>query len=65
MLTLIRGGKILDPGNIDGMEIYLSKMQKLRTSLYYKGDNPSDAFSGLSIDKVIDATGENGRSGSY
>ena len=56
MLTLIKGGRILDPGNIDGIGDILVEDTRIKRIALYKGSAPPDDFLELTPDKIIDAT---------
>lgn len=67
MLTLIRGGRIVDPGNLDGVMdllVWDGKIIEIRKKGEKKGSSPAagDAISvngkKLSIDQVFDAKGK-------
>ncbi|MDF1591314.1 MAG: dihydroorotase [Desulfobacterales bacterium] len=67
MLTLIKGGRVVDPGNLDGvMDLLVSdgKIIEIRKKGEKKGSSPADgdhAFLNgekLPIDQVFDATGK-------
>jgi len=58
MSTLIKGGKILDPGNIDAMGDILVDGDRIR-KIYCCGDGkPATSSSEAKPDKIIDASGK-------
>ena len=58
MLTLIKNGRILDPGNDDGRGDILVEDTKIKQVIIYEGEASSAAFPDLKPDKVIDASGK-------
>jgi dihydroorotase len=58
MLTLIKDGRIIDPGNIDGTGDILVEDRKIKKVTLHKGGAPSADSPDLKPDKTIDAAGK-------
>jgi dihydroorotase len=67
MLMLIRGGRIIDPGNIDGIvDIFVENDKIVEIRKHFKADDPGGQETGLELegdrakqaDRIIDASGK-------
>ena len=58
MLTLIKGGRILDPGNVDGIGDILVDGNIIKAVTLYNGVEPAVGFTDIKIDRIVDVSGK-------